>query len=130
MLDWWGPIIWEYYAATEGGGTLVRPKEWLEHPGTVGQALPGSTVKVLDDDGNECPPGEPGTLWMQSSIGDFEYFKDKEKTEANHRGKLFTVGDVGYLDADGWLFLCDRKSDMIISGGVNIYPAEVEAVLL
>ena len=132
MFDWWGPIIWEYYAATEGGGTFVRPKEWLDHPGTVGQPIAGTVVKAFDDDGNECPPGQPGTLWMRSSdlVGDFEYYKDKEKTDANHRDGMFTVGDVGYFDDDGWLFLCDRKSDMIISGGVNIYPAEIEAALL
>ena len=130
MIEWWGPKIYEYYAATEGGGSMVKPLEWLEHPGTVGRAWPGSELKILDDDGNECPPNEPGTVYMGTMIGDFEYFKDKEKTQSNRRGNLFTVGDIGYLDDEGWLFLCDRKVDMIISGGVNIYPAEVEAVLL
>ncbi len=130
MFDWWGPIIYEYYGATEGGGSLVRPQEWLEHPGTVGRAWPGCELKILDDDGNELPPNQPGTIYMASMMGEFEYFKDKEKTKKATRGKMLTVGDVGYLDDDGWLFICDRKNDMIISGGVNIYPAEIEATLV
>jgi len=131
MIEWWGPVIYEYYAATEGGGAYVKPKDWLEHPGTVGQPFPGATLKIFDDDGNELAPGEVGTVYMGSPGGaTFEYFKDEEKTKANRRAGLFTVGDMGYLDEDGWLFLSDRKADMIISGGVNIYPAEIEGVLL
>jgi len=130
ILDWWGPVLYEYYAATEGGGTLVRPEEWLAHPGTVGRAWPGSEIRVLDDEGKECPPGTPGTVYMKLGAANFEYHKDEEKTRKSRRGEFFTVGDVGYLDAEGWLYLCDRKSDMIISGGVNIYPAEIESVLL
>jgi long-chain acyl-CoA synthetase len=130
MIEWWGPVIYEYYAATEGGGTFVTSAEWMEHPGTVGQPWPGSTIKILDDDGNEVPAGESGTVYMGSPMGNFGYFKDEKKTQANRRGDLFTVGDIGYLTDDGWLFLNDRKADMIISGGVNIYPAEIEAVLL
>ena len=129
MLQWWGPVIHEYYAATEGGGTLVTPQEWLERPGTVGRAWPNSEVRVEDDEGNACPPGEPGTVWMSLGQADFEYHRDAEKTRAGRRGGFFTVGDVGYLDDAGYLFLCDRKSDMIISGGVNVYPAEVESAL-
>jgi long-chain acyl-CoA synthetase len=129
MLDWWGPVIDEYYAATEGGGTIVRPHEWLERPGTVGKAWPTSEIKIFDEQGNELPPGEIGTVYMRMGTGEFEYYKDKEKTEANRRNGYFTVGDVGVLDEDGWLFLRDRKSDMIISGGVNIYPQEAENVL-
>jgi len=98
--------------------------------GTVGQPWPISEVVVLDDAGNEVPQGEIGTVYMSMQTGNFEYYKDKEKTEENRRGKYFTVGDIGYLDEDGWLFLRDRKSDMIISGGANIYPAEIESVLL
>jgi len=130
MLDWWGPVIHEYYAATEGGGTLVTPAEWLEHPGTVGRAWPGAEVRVYDEAGAECPAGVVGTVYMSLAVADFEYHGDAAKTEEGRRDGFFTVGDVGYLDADGYLFLCDRKVDMIISGGVNIYPAEVEAVLL
>jgi len=130
MLDWWGPVIYEYYAASEGGGTLVTPDEWLKFPGTVGRAWAGADVKIFDDDGNGCPPGQPGTVYMALSQADFEYHKDKEKTEKNRRAGYFTVGDIGYLNEEGYLFLCDRKIDMIISGGVNIYPAEIEAALL
>jgi len=125
-LEWWGPVIYEYYAATEGGGTLVTPEQWLEKPGTVGLPWPISEVRVVDDEGNDCPPGVIGTVYMKMGTGDFEYFKDKEKTEANRLAGFFTVGDVGEMDEDGYLFLRDRKSDMIISGGVNIYPAEIE----
>ena len=129
MLAWWGPVIYEYYGATEGGGTMVRPDEWLAHPGTVGRPWPGADVKVLDDGGRECGPGEIGTVYLKLSM-DFEYKDDPEKTRANRLGGYFTVGDVGEFDAEGYLFLRDRKIDMIISGGVNVYPAEVEAVLL
>ena len=131
MLEWWGPVIYEYYAATEGGGTIVTPEEWLKKPGTVGRAWPNAEIRILDDDGNQLPPGDIGTVYMKlPEAAGFEYHKDREKTEQNRREGFFTVGDVGYLDEDGYLFLCDRKSDMIISGGVNIYPAEIEAAFL
>ena len=130
MLEWWGDSIWEYYAATEGGGTLVSPAEWRSKPGTVGRPFPNAEIRILDDAGEECPTGTPGTVYMLRGAADFEYYKDEEKTRKARRGNYFTVGDVGYLDEDGFLFLCDRKSDMIISGGVNIYPAEIESVLL
>ncbi|HSO95540.1 MAG TPA: acyl-CoA synthetase [Acidimicrobiia bacterium] len=130
MIEWWGPVIDEYYAASEGGGTIVFADEWLERPGTVGRAWPIAEVVILDDEGNELPAGEVGTVYMHMQTGNFEYFKDKGKTEQSRHGKFFTVGDVGYLDPDGWLFLRDRKSDMIISGGANIYPAEIESVLI
>jgi long-chain acyl-CoA synthetase len=130
MIEWWGPVIDEYYAASEGGGTLVTSEQWLTKPGTVGPPWPGADVKVLDDDGNEVPPGEVGTVYMSLAQADFEYHKDPEKTQKNRVGGYFTVGDVGLLDEDGWLFLRDRKIDMIISGGANIYPAEIEGVLL
>jgi long-chain acyl-CoA synthetase len=128
ILEWWGPVVYEYYGATEGGGTLVTPQEWLERPGTVGRAWAGAEIRVLDDDGNPCPAGTPGTVYLKL-LQDFAYKGDAEKTRASRRGDFFTVGDVGYLDDAGYLFLCDRKIDMIISGGVNIYPAEVEAAL-
>jgi long-chain acyl-CoA synthetase len=131
MFDWWGPVIYEYYAATEGGGTTVKPDEWLAKPGTVGQPWPTAEIKILDDDGNEVPPNTPGTVWIKPpGAAAFEYHKDKKKTGDSWKDGFFTVGDVGYLDEDGWLFLSDRKIDMIISGGVNIYPAEIEAVLV
>ncbi|MFP3899945.1 MAG: acyl-CoA synthetase [Acidimicrobiia bacterium] len=130
MLDWWGPVIYEYYAATEGGGTVVTPEQWLERPGTVGLPWPTSEIRILDDDGRDVPAGEIGTVYMKLGLGDFEYFKDRDKTAASRTAGFFTVGDVGYLDEDGYLFLCDRRSDMIISGGVNIYPAEIEGALL
>ena len=131
MLDWWGPVIYEYYAATEGGGTIATPEDWEKKPGTVGKPWPISEIKVLDDDGNELPPGQIGTVWMKMGDRKFEYHGDKDKTANtwNEQG-FFTVGDAGELDEDGFLFLRDRKSDMIISGGVNIYPAETESVLL
>ena len=130
MLDWWGPSIWEYYAATEGGGTVVSPEQWLAKPGTVGLPWPSSEIRILDDDDQEVPADVPGTVFMKLATADFEYFKDQGKTQANRRAGFFTVGDIGYLDHDGYLFLNDRKSDMIISGGVNIYPAEIEGAFL
>ncbi|MGZ6955637.1 MAG: acyl-CoA synthetase [Acidimicrobiia bacterium] len=131
MIDWWGESIIEYYGATEGGGTLATAQQWLEYPGTVGTVWPNSTIKIVDDEGNECPTGTPGTVWMKMSTGDFEYKDDKGKTDDSHDAEgFFTVGDVGYLNEDGYLFLCDRKSDMIIAGGVNIYPAEIEGELM
>ncbi len=128
MLDWWGDSIYEYYAATEGGGTLVTPEEWRKYPGTVGKAWEGAEIRIYDDDGKDCPTGQPGTVYMKL-LSDFAYKGDEKKTRDNRRGNFFTVGDVGYLNERGFLFLCDRKIDMIISGGVNIYPAEVEAAL-
>jgi long-chain acyl-CoA synthetase len=130
MLDWWGPVIYEYYAATEGGGTLVTPQEWLAKPGTVGKAWPLSEVMIVDNDGVGCPTGVPGTVYLKMGVAEFEYSGDPEKTAASRLRDFFTVGDIGYLDEDGFLFLCDRKSDMIISGGANIYPAEIEAAII
>ncbi|HEX9713896.1 MAG TPA: acyl-CoA synthetase [Actinomycetota bacterium] len=130
MLDWWGPVIDEYYAATEGGGTLATPDEWLKKPGTVGKPWPISEIRILDDDNKPLPPNTPGTVWIKMGDYTFEYHGDRKKTEETWNEGFFTVGDVGYLDEDGYLFLNDRKSDMIISGGVNVYPAEIEAALM
>ncbi len=130
MLDWFGPIIYEYYAGSEGGGfCAVGPDEWLAHPGTVGRAL-GATVHITDEDGTEQPTGEVGQIWFESGVR-FRYHHDEEKTKAafNEHG-WNTLGDVGYLDAEGYLYLTDRISHMIISGGVNIYPQEIEDVLV
>lgn len=130
MLEWWGPNIYEYYAASEGGGTLATPDDWQKKPGTVGKAWPISTLRILDDDDQPVPAGEPGTVWMSMGEHTFRYHGDDEKTERSWKDGFFTVGDAGYLDEDGYLFLCDRKADMIISGGVNIYPAEIESALV
>jgi long-chain acyl-CoA synthetase len=130
MLDWWGDCVWEYYAATEGGGTIASPQAWREHPGTVGTAWPISELLIADDEGNAQPTGRPGTIYMKMGTADFEYYGDEEKTKANRLEGYFTVGDIGYLDDDGFLFLCDRKADMIISGGANVYPAEIEAEII
>ena len=130
MIEWWGPVISEYYAASEGVGlTWITSEEWLEHLGSVGRPLFG-VPHILDADGNELPPGEQGDIWF-SSAGTIEYHHDPEKTAAasNNRGYV-SVGDVGYLDADGYLYLTDRRSFTIISGGVNIYPQEVESRLV
>jgi long-chain acyl-CoA synthetase len=130
MIDWWGPIISEFYSSSEGAGaTFVTAAEWLEHPGTVGKSVVGS-IHVLDDDGNELAPGEVGTIWADAPQR-FDYLNDDEKTRQHHNDRGWTtVGDVGYLDADGYLYLTDRKAYMIISGGVNIYPQEIEDVLI
>jgi long-chain acyl-CoA synthetase len=131
MIEWWGPIVTEYYGATEGNGfTFCTSEQWLAHKGTVGQAIYG-TVHILDEDGKECPTGTPGTVWFEGATA-FTYYNDPVKTAESRddTGNTSTVGDVGYLDDDGWLYLTDRKSYMIISGGVNIYPQECENLLV
>ena len=132
MLDWWGPIIYEYYAGTEANGsTHVGPQEWLKYPGTVGQPM-GGTLHICDDNGTELPPGEVGTIYFEQA-NHFRYHNDSEKTrKAEHpeRRDWTALGDVGYLNEEGYLFLVDRKTFMIISGGVNIYPQEIEDALI
>jgi long-chain acyl-CoA synthetase len=123
-------VIWETYGGMEGAATIAKPHRWLEKPGTVGRPVKGMRVMVLDDDGHPLPPGELGAVYLQSELAQtFEYHNDEAATAAVHRGKAFTIGDVGYLDEDGYLFLRDRAKDMLITGGVNVYPAEVEGVL-
>jgi long-chain acyl-CoA synthetase len=130
MIDWFGPVLHEYYGSTESGIVVaVDSADWLAHPGTVGRAISGVHLKVLNDSDEELPPGEPGLIYASVAAG-FEYHGDPEKTARASRGAYYTPGDIGYLDEDGYLFLCDRRTDLIISGGVNIYPAEIEAVLL
>ena len=129
MIQWWGPVVTEYYAASEGGGTAITARDWLDRPGSVGTAWLGTEVRVLDDHGNDVPAGQTGLVYLRMGTSTFDYHQDQEKTRASRARGMFTVGDLGYLDADGYLYLCDRKSDMIISGGVNIYPAEIEAAL-
>jgi len=133
MLAWWGNRITEYYGGTEGGFlTIITGDEWLRKPGSVGRATPVVELLIVRDDGTLAGPNEPGHIYFRSRLGaDFRYHKDAAKTEAAHREPgVGTLGDVGYLDDDGYLFLSDRKIDMIISGGVNIYPAEIESVLV
>ena len=131
MIDWFGPVLREYYGATEANGfTVNTSEEWLAHPGTVGRAVHG-VVEIRDDDGALLPVGEPGTVWFRGATN-FEYFGAPEKTASSRdaTGEASTVGDIGHLDADGYLYLTDRKHFMIIRGGVNVYPQETENVLV
>ncbi len=134
MIEWWGPVLTEYWGSTEGGVfTLVDSMAWLTKPGTVGKAVPSYDVFAVDADGTRLPPGEVGTLYTHNLLTDevFEYHHAPEKTEAAHLAPgTFTMGDVGHVDADGFVFLSDRAANMIISGGVNIYPAEIEQELI
>ncbi|HSG87963.1 MAG TPA: AMP-binding protein [Pseudomonadales bacterium] len=132
MIDWLGPVLFEYYAATEGGGNyFITSEEWLRKPGSVGHSPTPEYTRVLDEDGDPVPPGEVGTLYFEApAVGAFEYFKSPEKTGESYRDGFFTLGDMGYLDADGYLFLTGRSAETIISGGVNIYPSEIDAELL
>jgi long-chain acyl-CoA synthetase len=130
MLEWWGDSIYEYYAATEGGGTLCHPADWKKFPGTVGKAWPSADVKIFDEEGNELPAGQIGTVYMRMPQANFEYKDAPEKTRDSRIGEYFTVGDIGELNEEGFLFLRDRKNDMIISGGANLYPAEIEAEII
>ncbi|MEQ8841016.1 MAG: AMP-binding protein [Acidimicrobiales bacterium] len=132
MIEWVGPLVHEYYGSTEGAFiSTIRAEDWLLRGGSVGRPLPTMEVFVVDDDGNHLGADETGTLYFKSAMGaDFEYHNDPDKTAAAHlEPGVFTTGDIGHLDGDGYLWLSDRKIDMIISGGVNIYPAEIEAVL-
>jgi long-chain acyl-CoA synthetase len=130
MIAWWGPVLWEYYAGTEGNGmTMVGSADWLAHKGTVGKAVVGK-LKICDDEGKELPAGEAGTIYFADGKP-FEYHNDPRKTaESTHPRGWTTLGDVGYVDEEGFLYLTDRKAYMIISGGVNIYPQEAENVLI
>ncbi len=130
MIDWWGPIIDEYYASSEAhGSTLISAEEWLAHPGSVGKPMMGA-VHILDEDGNELPPGQAGEIYFEGG-NSFEYLNDPHKTAASrHERGWTTVGDIGYLDEEGYLYLTDRRHHMIISGGVNIYPQEAENMLV
>jgi len=132
MIEWFGPIIYEYYGGTETGPIVFcTSDEWLAHPGTVGRPLDGAVVKVLDAGGRELPARESGEIYMWLDVWpDFTYEGDEQKRRSVERDGLISCGDIGYLDDDGYLYLNDRSSDMVISGGVNIYPAEIEACLL
>jgi len=132
MIEWFGPIITEYYAATEGGNNFVIDSPtWLEKPGSVGKSPTPENTKIIDDDGNEVAQGETGYIYFRApEVGRFEYYKSPEKTAESYRGDWFTLGDMGYFDEDGFLFLNGRSAETIISGGVNIYPQEIDAELL
>lgn len=132
MIDWWGPVIHEFYGGTETGTVTIHgSEEALAKPGTVGHPLKNCVVKILDDDGRELPPNKEGEVFCRNyNLPDFTYIGMPDKRSEVQRGDLITVGDIGYLDDDGYLFLRDRKRDMIISGGVNIYPAEIEQALI
>ncbi len=132
MLDWWGPIIHEYYGSTETGNvTTCNSEQWLSHPGTVGNPLPEVTVRVVNEEGLDMPPHQVGHVGIKSEcFGHFTYQGDEEKRRRTEKFGLVMPGDMGYFDENGFLYLCDRSKDMIISGGVNIYPAEIEAELL
>ena len=133
MMAWWGPILWEYYAGTERNGmTVIGPKDWLDHPGSVGRAI-NSSLHICDERGTELPSGEKGMVYFEQPQRSFEYHNAPDKTQsATHpiHDNWTSLGDVGYVDADGYLYLTDRKAFMIISGGVNIYPQEIEDALV
>lgn len=131
MIDWIGPVVNEFYGGTESGPVVFcTSQEWLEHPGTVGRPFEGSQVAIYDDFGNRLPAGETGEIFMRVEfLPDFTYHGKPEARAALERDGLITCGDIGYFDSDGFLYICDRKRDMVISGGVNIYPAEIEAVM-
>jgi long-chain acyl-CoA synthetase len=130
MFDWWGDVLYEYYAGSEGAGaTSIGPLEWRAHPGSVGRAMVGK-IHILDDEGRELPTGEAGGVYF-SDVPKFAYLNDPEKTRGAHNDRGWaTYGDIGYLDAEGYLYLCDRRTDLILSGGVNVYPQEIESVLV
>ena len=127
MLEWFGPIIWEYLGASEGMASIMPPHDALQHPGSVGKPFASGSVKILDDDGEELPVGDEGLIYFQSDV---EYYRDPTKTAAARKGAYLTVGDYGKFDGEGYLYILDRRIDLIVSGGVNVYPAEVESALI
>ena len=131
MIEWWGPVIMEYYGASENiGNTMIDSAQWLTHKGSVGRPVLGK-LHIVGDDGQEMPPGEIGTVYFSGERVNFKYHNEPEKTERAYNEKGWaTVGDVGYVDGDGYLYLADRRDFMIISGGVNIYPQEIENLLI
>jgi long-chain acyl-CoA synthetase len=131
MIEWLGPVLNEYYAGSEGGaGFRVESEEWLTKPGTVGRRPSPDAARIVNEAGEECPPGVPGLIYMKLPAAGFEYYKDPRKTEDARLGDYFTLGDIGYLDEDGYLFLTGRSAETIIAGGVNIYPQEIDNELI
>jgi long-chain acyl-CoA synthetase len=132
IIEWWGPVLWEFYGATEAGAvSVISAEEWLARPGSVGRPVEGAAVRIYDEEGRVLPAGEIGEVYSRIEYyPEFTYHGAPKKRREVERDGFVTCGDVGYLDEAGYLFLCDRKRDMVISGGVNIYPAEIEAVLV
>jgi long-chain acyl-CoA synthetase len=131
MIAWLGPILHEFFGGTEGALVYSTPGDWAAHPGTVGKGVPGGAIAIMDADGQQCPVGEIGLVYLRApDTEQFIYFKAAEKTQASRRGDWFTMGDMGYVDHSGYLYLTGRDADTVVSGGVNIYPAEVESVLI
>ena len=132
MIRWWGPIINEYYGSTEIGiNTTPSSQDWLTKPGTVGRPVQRGDIRILDDDDRQLPAGQAGQVFIrQTRMSDFTYHRKNEKRLEIDRDGFHTVGDIGFLDDEGYLFLCDQRVDMVISGGVNVYPAEIEKVLI
>jgi long-chain acyl-CoA synthetase len=133
MIEWWGPVFVEYYGFTEGGMTFASSAEWLAKPGTVGKPFGQQRVIIVGDDGVALPAGQVGTIYVARPEGrdSFVYANDNAKTAAAFRADgAFTVGDLGYLDDDGYLFVTGRSAELIVTGGVNVYPAEIESVML
>ncbi|MFM8867408.1 MAG: AMP-binding protein [Ilumatobacteraceae bacterium] len=129
MIAWLGPVLYEYYGASEGGGTTVNSTEWMKYPGTVGRPYHGAEIRILDEEGNPVPAGTEGLVWMLSGAFEFKYHNAPDKTKASTRDGFFTVGDLGHVNEEGYLFLHGRASDIIITGGVNVHPSEVEAIM-
>lgn len=130
MIDWFGSVLYEFYGGSEGGGaTGISSADWLTHPGSVGQITSGTALRILDEQGNELPPHTEGEVWFEGGQT-WSYRDDAEKTAKARQGNRSTLGDIGYLDEDGFLYLCDRRTDVVITGGMNVYPAQVEGALL
>lgn len=130
IIDWFGEVVWEYYGATEAAGTVISSPEWIERPGSVGRPQPGAEIMILGPDGQEAPVGETGGVYLRMGARAFEYRGDPEKTRSSRVGDFVTVGDLGRVDEDGYLYLLGRSAEVVVSGGINVYPAEVEAAIL
>jgi long-chain acyl-CoA synthetase len=129
MIEWLGPVLYEFYGGTEGGGVSIDSPTWLAHPGSVGRPRAGLQLEIRDEAGVGVAAGVEGQIWFNDGRA-FDYKDDPAKTAGAVQSGWFTLGDIGYLDDEGFLFLCDRRADVVISGGVNVYPAQIEAVLL